>query len=91
MSTRTEQIRRSAHRIARAASTAETGAAAMQRPRSTLGRVSVAISSAKLAVQVARLGTAFIKRHPVAGTAIIAVGLVAYLASRGSRGTRAPY
>jgi hypothetical protein len=62
----------------------------MQRPRSTLGRIGVAVSSAKLAVQAARLGTAFLKRHPVAGTAILAVGLVAYLASRGSRGTRAP-
>jgi hypothetical protein len=91
MSTRTEKIRRSAHRIAKAASATESGAAAMQRPRSMLGRVGVAVSSAKLAVQVARLGTAFIKRHPVAGTAILAVGLVAFLASRGTRGSRAPY
>jgi hypothetical protein len=90
MNTRTEQVRRSARRIARAASAAESGAAAMQRPRSLLGKVGVAISSVKLATQVARLGTAFLKRHPVAGTVIIAVGLVALVASRGARGTRIP-
>jgi hypothetical protein len=90
MNTRTEQLRRAAHGIARAASTAETGAAAMQRPRSLLGNVGVAISSAKLAGQVARLGTAFLKRHPVAGTAIIVIGLVALVASRGARGARIP-
>jgi hypothetical protein len=91
MSTRAEQIRRAAHRVARAASTTETGAAAMQRPRSMLGRVGVAISSAKLAVQVARIGTAFLRRHPFAGTAILAIGVVAYLASRNERGPRTPY
>jgi hypothetical protein len=91
MNTRTEQIRRAARRVARAASTTASGAAAMQRPRSLLGNVGVAISSAKLAVQVARIGTAFLKRHPVAGTAILAIGVVAWIASRNTRESRISY
>jgi hypothetical protein len=75
-----EDLRRSAHEVAKASSRLESAARRRQGARSVPGRVAFAISTARLSLTVLRAGVRLVRSHPLVGTVLIA-GMVWGLSS----------